>query len=178
MQLGEQPAQPVLDGAIGLALATGDPLRLRGPLRVLTVGAVGLRKGSPYVLEVARALQGVAQFRMVGSIGITAEALAKFNITEFGYAMPLEVWAQAARAGLKIVELPVPLIYLEELARHRYPLFQIGGSYVVGVLVLLLLQSLTLIIHELGHAMAVKHAGRCKGGPGSTSIAPSSSKQE
>lgn len=53
-----------------------------------------------------------------------------------------------------------PLIYLEEMARQRYPLFQIGGSYVVGVLVLLLLQSLTLMIHELGHAMAVKHAGR------------------
>jgi len=34
--------------------------------------------------------------------------------TENGYAMPLEVWVRAARAGLKIVELPVPLIYLEE----------------------------------------------------------------
>lgn len=53
-----------------------------------------------------------------------------------------------------------PLIYLEELARQRYPLFQIGGSYVTGILVILLLQSVTLIIHELGHAMAVKHAGR------------------
>ena len=42
------------------------------------------------------------------------EALAALTITETGYAMPLEVWAQAARAGLSIVELPVPLIYLEE----------------------------------------------------------------
>ena len=40
--------------------------------------------------------------------------LAKFEITETGYAMPLELWVQAARLGLKIVELPVPLIYLEE----------------------------------------------------------------
>jgi glycosyltransferase involved in cell wall biosynthesis len=38
-----------------------------GPLRVLTVGAIGLRKGSPYVLEVAKALGGQAKFRMVGS---------------------------------------------------------------------------------------------------------------
>jgi len=37
-----------------------------GPLRVLTVGAVGLRKGSPYVLEAARRLAGLAEFRMVG----------------------------------------------------------------------------------------------------------------
>jgi dolichol-phosphate mannosyltransferase len=28
--------------------------------------------------------------------------------------MPLEVWVQAAAAALNIIELPVPLIYLEE----------------------------------------------------------------
>jgi glycosyltransferase involved in cell wall biosynthesis len=42
------------------------------------------------------------------------DALAALDITETGYAMPLEVWVQAARAGLTIVELAVPLIYLEE----------------------------------------------------------------
>lgn len=41
-------------------------------------------------------------------------ALAALNITETGYAMPLEFWAQAAFAGLRIVELPVPLIYTNE----------------------------------------------------------------
>jgi glycosyltransferase involved in cell wall biosynthesis len=40
--------------------------------------------------------------------------LAKFEITDPGYAMPLELWVQAAALGLKIVEIPVPLIYLEE----------------------------------------------------------------
>jgi dolichol-phosphate mannosyltransferase len=40
--------------------------------------------------------------------------LAKFDLTETGYAMPLELWVQAASLGLKIVELPVPLVYLEE----------------------------------------------------------------
>jgi glycosyltransferase involved in cell wall biosynthesis len=42
------------------------------------------------------------------------EALRRLNISEAGYAMPLEVWVQAAAAGLKIIELPVPLIYLDE----------------------------------------------------------------
>jgi dolichol-phosphate mannosyltransferase len=42
------------------------------------------------------------------------EALAKLNLSETGYSMPLEVWVQAACAGLKIIELPVPLIYLDE----------------------------------------------------------------
>jgi dolichol-phosphate mannosyltransferase len=41
-------------------------------------------------------------------------ALARLRVTDPGYAMPLELWAQAARLGLKMVELPVPLIYLDE----------------------------------------------------------------
>lgn len=43
-------------------------------------------------------------------------ALRRLHIAETGYAMPLEVWVQAAAAGLRIVELPVPLVYLD-LAR-------------------------------------------------------------
>ncbi len=41
-------------------------------------------------------------------------ALAKLAITEPGYGMPIEVWVQAAHHRLRIVELPVPLIYLDE----------------------------------------------------------------
>ena len=40
--------------------------------------------------------------------------LARFCLTDNGYAMPLELWVQAARLGLKIVEVAVPLIYLDE----------------------------------------------------------------
>ena len=36
------------------------------------------------------------------------------HIHETGYAMPLEVWVQAARLRLNVVELAVPLIYLDE----------------------------------------------------------------
>ena len=43
-------------------------------------------------------------------------ALEHLHVTETGYAMPLEVWVQAAAAGLAVVELPVPLVYLD-LAR-------------------------------------------------------------
>jgi len=44
------------------------------PLRVLTVGTVGLRKGSPYVLEAAKILKAKAVFRMVGGIEVTGRA--------------------------------------------------------------------------------------------------------
>jgi glycosyltransferase involved in cell wall biosynthesis len=42
------------------------------------------------------------------------EALKKLQLTDPGYAMPLELWVQAAFHGLRIIEVPVPLIYLDE----------------------------------------------------------------
>ncbi len=42
------------------------------------------------------------------------EALRKLELHETGYAMPLELWVQAACHELKIVEWAVPLIYLDE----------------------------------------------------------------
>lgn len=55
-------------------------------------------------------------------------ALGPLQLREDGYAMPLELWVQAAHHGLRVVEAPVPLIYLDEKrsfggelddARHR-----------------------------------------------------------
>jgi dolichol-phosphate mannosyltransferase len=41
-------------------------------------------------------------------------ALKHLHVAEPGYAMPLELWVRAAQARLRICELPVPLIYLDE----------------------------------------------------------------
>lgn len=43
-----------------------------------------------------------------------ASALSRLNLRESGYSMPLELWVHAAAAGWRIIELPVPLIYLDE----------------------------------------------------------------
>ena len=40
--------------------------------------------------------------------------LDKLDLSELGYAMPLQLWVQAAHAGLRIRELPVPRIYTDE----------------------------------------------------------------
>ncbi len=40
-------------------------------------------------------------------------ALERIELHETGYAMPLEFWVRAAEQRLKILELPVPLIYLD-----------------------------------------------------------------
>ncbi len=48
-----------------------------GPLRVLTVGALGLRKGTPYAVAAAKAMRGRARFTMAGSAqGLTPVAMA------------------------------------------------------------------------------------------------------
>jgi dolichol-phosphate mannosyltransferase len=36
------------------------------------------------------------------------------SLAEPGYAMPIELWVQAVHANLRIREIAVPLIYLEE----------------------------------------------------------------
>ncbi|HEX4132164.1 MAG TPA: glycosyltransferase family 2 protein [Pirellulales bacterium] len=49
-----------------------------------------------------------------GFKGYRVAALPHLAVTETGYAMPLEVWVRAARGGLRVRELAVPLIYLDE----------------------------------------------------------------
>jgi glycosyltransferase involved in cell wall biosynthesis len=46
---------------------------------VLTVGAIGLRKGSPYVLEAAKHLRGSCDFRMVGAFPGSAELVSSVS---------------------------------------------------------------------------------------------------
>ncbi len=49
-----------------------------------------------------------------GFKGYRVAALRRIVVEEPGYAMPLEFWVRAAHAGLRVEELPVPLIYLDE----------------------------------------------------------------
>jgi glycosyltransferase involved in cell wall biosynthesis len=53
--------------------------RSPGPLRVLTVGELGLRKGAPTCLEVAQALGSAAEFRWVGPTSLSAKAKAEVS---------------------------------------------------------------------------------------------------
>ena len=57
-------------------------------------------------LELTDAFCGFKAYRTKG--------LAKLQVTDTGYAMPLELWVQAVHHGLKVTELAVPRIYLEE----------------------------------------------------------------
>lgn len=46
-----------------------------------------------------------------GFKGYRTAVLKKINLTEHGYGMPLQLWIQAANAGLTVKEIPVPSIY-------------------------------------------------------------------
>jgi len=64
----EQPSAP-----------TNDVKRKPGKMRVLTVGAVGLRKGSPYVMKAAQMLRGIAEFRMTGPLQCSERAVSELG---------------------------------------------------------------------------------------------------
>jgi glycosyltransferase involved in cell wall biosynthesis len=49
------------------------------PLRVLTVGTIGLRKGSHYVLQAAKETKGKVELRMVGSIDVGPEVIRQLQ---------------------------------------------------------------------------------------------------
>src|SRR5439155_4433119 len=41
------------------------------------------------------------------------EALCRLQITQTGWGMPLQLWVQGARLGLRIKEVAVPRVYLD-----------------------------------------------------------------
>lgn len=56
-------------------------------------------------LQLTDAFCGFKAYRTAG--------LRELRITDDGYAMPLELWVEAAAAGLRVIEIPVPRIYLD-----------------------------------------------------------------
>ncbi len=64
--------------------------------------------------EVNRRLDLALTDAFCGFKAYRTQSLTGLHLTEDGYAMPLELWVQAACRELSIIELPVPLIYLDE----------------------------------------------------------------
>ncbi|MBE3583460.1 MAG: glycosyltransferase family 2 protein [Limnochordaceae bacterium] len=53
-----------------------------------------------------------------GFKGYRVESLRRLTLTEPGYALPLQLWIQAWKAGLRITEVPVDLIYKPNFERR------------------------------------------------------------
>ena len=94
----------IVSGSRYLKQFAGDsePPRQRMEINRQITGLMNERLG----LELTDAFCGFKAYQV--------EALTRMTLKEPGYAMPLELWVQAVCLGLKVVELPVPLIYLDE----------------------------------------------------------------
>jgi glycosyltransferase involved in cell wall biosynthesis len=79
-----------------------DPPETRKRINMVLTEEINRRLG----LDITDAFCGFKAYRTT--------ALARLSITETGYAMPLELWVQAYKLGLKVVEAAVPMIYLDE----------------------------------------------------------------
>ncbi len=51
-------------------------------------------------------------------------------------------------------------VWLGETASGKHDLVTFNGSYVLGILILVVLQVLSISLHEAGHALAIRHYGR------------------
>ena len=105
VELGEAPAQPLFDGALGIALSTGVPLRLRGPIEgadaALVLAAVRIGDGNgPAELEAVRSL--------------------------LGRDGPIELLLQHPRAGVHVIEVREPGAMARALWTLSWPLALLG----------------------------------------------------
>ena len=100
IEVGERPAQAVLDGAIGLALATGVPLRLCGPLRDA---------------DLALALAAV---KLGGDADEAQDLLSGTGEVEMTLPHP--------RAGVHVLDLPYPGAVARALWTLSWPLALLG----------------------------------------------------
>jgi len=100
LQLGEHPAKAVFDGAIGLALATGVPLRLRAPLQ-------------PADLSIA-----LAAVKLGGDPEPARELLSRDATVELSLPHP--------RAGVHVLDLPEPGTVARALWTLSWPLALLG----------------------------------------------------
>ncbi len=69
-------------------------------------------------------------------------------------------FARPAVAVGWLLALAGPGLFLAEVVRGRYAIGRAGESYVAGLALLFVIEVVILSAHELGHALAVKHAGR------------------
>lgn len=73
--------------------------------------------------EITRILNRITGFNLTdafcGFKAYRVEKLQAMHLTEFGYGMPLQLWIQAWKMGLRVREIPVKLIYRDISKRFK-----------------------------------------------------------
>jgi glycosyltransferase involved in cell wall biosynthesis len=112
--------EPALIPRIGSRLAEADIVSGSRYLKTFDPGQLPPEDRRRINVEVTRWLNECLGLNLTdafcGFKAYRTAALRHFEITDLGYAMPLQIWVQAVAHGLVIVEEAVPLVYLD-LAR-------------------------------------------------------------
>lgn len=126
--------------------------------------------GEPYVDAYAPLRRRRAQRDPLLRLSLWMRRLIVWNVASWAnaervvnaiYAAGARVFFTRVGAALTIAFATAGLVlWALETASPRHDLFRVGGSYTWGILVLALLQVLSISIHELGHALAIRHFGR------------------
>lgn len=118
--------QPLVDGKFDFVIGS----RTRGVREIGSMGAHQVLAG--YVIGATIGLvYGVRYTDMCAFRAIRAAALARLGMREMTYGWNLEMQMRAARAGLRILELPVP--YGRRLAGHSKVAGSLHGSLKAGI---------------------------------------------
>jgi CRP-like cAMP-binding protein len=135
-------------------------------------GALALPRiaGLIHLLRIQGFLLGAASVNAYAAIGHALRpARGERELTTGGFDALLGAWYRGwghvffNRAWLVVGVLLGalgPLAFVFELNRGRYALFAVGASPLLSAVLLVAIALAALAIHELGHGLAVKHAGR------------------
>ncbi|GIJ55789.1 cyclic nucleotide-binding protein [Virgisporangium aurantiacum] len=171
----EMKLAELMDGDLSVARLVGEFARITGrlaPEQVTRVVAdlAGNRMLEELPLDAFRPLEQVRRVPPAVKIASTVLAFARGRRVVLAGIDPLVsvlynlggrlVFTRVFAAILGVLGLAGLGAFCVLWFRADQSLFLVGDSYLLGVVVMVLLNVVALACHELGHALAVKHAGR------------------
>lgn len=76
-----------------------------------------------------------------------------YRYTSWLFSRPVQIL-------LLLIILAGPVFFVDTLVAGEVPLLTVGGSYWLGLIVLLAIHAVIIVVHELAHGLTTKHFGR------------------
>ena len=175
LTLQEWQLAVMMDGTCTVARLVAEFARIAGRLapdqvRRVVADLAGNRMLEELPVDAFRPLQDIQRRPLPARVGSGLLAVARGRrmftvdidrlVTALYRAGGRLFFGRAAAIVLSTVAAAGLVLFVATWWRGSASVFLTGGSYLIGAVVLLLLNVLALASHELGHALATKHAGR------------------